>query len=123
MGVPDKVAVPSPLSTKVTPVGRLPAVINAGNGPPVAITSNVPNWSTVKMALLPLVMAGACRARTTLLAVLVGFSIRSGRSATAILGPDRRCSSVTRNWLGSCWVASSVNSATTKKVAGVPSST
>ena len=42
-GVPASVAVPSPLSTKVTPVGRAPVSLSAGVGNPVVVTVNVPS--------------------------------------------------------------------------------
>ena len=41
-GVPARVAVPSPLSTKVTPVGSAPVSLSAGVGNPVVVTVNVP---------------------------------------------------------------------------------
>ena len=41
-GVPARVAVPSPLSTKVTPVGSAPVSLSAAVGVPVVVTVNVP---------------------------------------------------------------------------------
>ena len=41
-GVPARVAVPSPLSTKVTPAGSAPVSVSAGVGNPVVVTVNVP---------------------------------------------------------------------------------
>lgn len=57
--VPLRVAVPSPLSTKVTPDGRLPDSVRAALGLPVVVTLKVPSELTVKVALAELVMAGA----------------------------------------------------------------
>ena len=53
------VAVPSPLSVKVTPSGRAPASVSDGVGAPVAATLNDPSVPTVNVTLFPLVMAGA----------------------------------------------------------------
>ena len=58
-GVPARVAVPSPLSTKVTPVGRGPDSVRAGVGKPVVVTVNDPAVPTAKVLALALVMAGA----------------------------------------------------------------
>ena len=41
-GVPERVAVPLPLSTKVTPVGSAPVSLSAEVGNPVVVTVNVP---------------------------------------------------------------------------------
>src|SRR4051794_39008436 len=60
-GVPASVAVPSPLSTNVTPPGSAPLwliTIEAPVGKPVAVTAKVPAWPTLKVAAAPLVMAG-----------------------------------------------------------------
>jgi hypothetical protein len=60
-GVPARVAVPSPLSTKVTPLGRvaLPSLSagGVGNEWPV-VTLKVPLCPTVKVVALPLVIEG-----------------------------------------------------------------
>ena len=58
-GIPDSVAVPFPLSTKVTPLGRAPVSFNAAVGVPVVVTLKdpaVPTWNVTAAAL---VMAGA----------------------------------------------------------------
>ena len=54
-----------PLSTpvevlNVTPLGKAPASLSVGAGKPVAVTVNVPAVPTVKLAVLALVIAGAC---------------------------------------------------------------
>lgn len=54
-GVPVRVAVPSPLSSKVTPLGRVPTSANAGTGKPVDLIVNVP---AAKIALLALAITG-----------------------------------------------------------------
>jgi len=56
--VPDSVPVPSPLSTKVTPLGRLPVSDRASVGVPVEVTVKVPAEPAVKVALAADVMAG-----------------------------------------------------------------
>ena len=53
-------AVPSCLSVKVTPLGRLPDSVITGVGEPVVVTVKLPALPTVKVALLALVIAGAC---------------------------------------------------------------
>ncbi len=59
-GFPDSVAVPLPLSTKVTPPGRVPdLVIVGGAGKPVVWTVNEPAVPTVKVTPAALVIAGA----------------------------------------------------------------
>ena len=57
--MPLSVAVPLPLSTKVTPPGRAPVSLRAADGEPVLVTVNVPALPTVKVVLAALVMAGA----------------------------------------------------------------
>ena len=65
--MPLRVAVPSPLSVKVTPAGsRWPvvlkmwaAVIGVGVGLPVVVTVNVPAWPTVNAVRPALVMAAS----------------------------------------------------------------
>ena len=64
-GVPAMVAVPSPLSTRVTPEGRAPVSVMAAVGFPVEVTENVPGEPWVKLELDPLVMAGAAGAGAT----------------------------------------------------------
>ena len=44
---------------KVTPDGKVPDALNAGEGLPVAVTVNVPAEPTVKVALLVVVIVGA----------------------------------------------------------------
>ena len=58
-GVPDRVAVPSPLSTKLTPLGSEPNSDNAGVGKPVEVTVKVPAEPSVNVVLAADVMAGA----------------------------------------------------------------
>src|SRR2546430_1533058 len=59
-GVPDSVAIPLPLLTKVTTLGRVPdLVIVEGVGNPVVWTVNVPVVPTVKVTPDALVIAGA----------------------------------------------------------------
>src|SRR3954453_11088109 len=59
-GVPARVAVPLPLSVKVTLAGRPPVSLRATlTGKPVVVTLNVPAAPTVKVVLAPLVIAGA----------------------------------------------------------------
>src|ERR1022692_3637779 len=57
-GEPARVAVPSPLSVKVTPLGRLPDSDSAAVGVPVEVTVKVPDDPSVKVVLSPEVMAG-----------------------------------------------------------------
>ena len=59
-GVPASVAVPSPLSVKVTPAGSDPDSVIAAVGLPVVVTVNDPAVPTVNVAELPLVIFGAC---------------------------------------------------------------
>ena len=61
-GVPAKVAVPLPLSVKVTPLGNVPVSESEGAGVPEAVTVKVPDPPSVKVALLPDVMAGGVEA-------------------------------------------------------------
>jgi hypothetical protein len=56
---PLKVAVPLPLSMKLTPVGRVPVLLSPGVGEPEVDTVNDPVVPAVKVVLLPLMMAGA----------------------------------------------------------------
>ena len=51
-------AVPSPLSEKVTPVGSAPALVIAGSGNPVVVTVKEPAEPTRKVVEVPLVMTG-----------------------------------------------------------------
>jgi len=58
VGVPLSVAVPLPLSWKLTPLGNVPDWLMLGVGDPVVVTVNVPNAPTVNVVLLALVIAG-----------------------------------------------------------------
>src|SRR5579862_5216871 len=49
MAVPERVAVPFPLSVKVTPKGKKPVSVKAGIGSPEVVTVNVPGEPTVKV--------------------------------------------------------------------------
>ena len=57
-GVPARLAVPSPLSTNVTPVGSGPVSVNEGTGNPSVVTRKEPGVCSVKVVPLPEVMAG-----------------------------------------------------------------
>ncbi len=59
-GVPDSVAVPSPLSTNVTPLGSAPLSVRAGGlgSPPDVVKVNVPAEPGTKVAVGALVMVG-----------------------------------------------------------------
>ena len=57
--VPARVAVPSPLSTKLTPDGRAPDSVRAGFGLPVVVTVKDPEDPDVNAALLDEEMVGA----------------------------------------------------------------
>ena len=48
-GVPASVAVPSPLSTNVTPAGSAPVDVSVGVGVPIAVTVKVPALPTRKL--------------------------------------------------------------------------
>lgn len=56
-GVPFRVAVPLPLSVKVTPVGKDPVSVKDGVGDPMLVIVNEPAVPTVNVVLLALVMA------------------------------------------------------------------
>ena len=58
-GVPARVAVPSPLSVRVTPLGRAPVSDSDAVGLPDEVTVKVPALPTVKVVLAAEVMAGA----------------------------------------------------------------
>ena len=64
-GVPARVAVLSPLSTKLTPVGRAPDSDSVAVGLPVEVTAKVPALPSVKVVLPPEVMDGASGAELT----------------------------------------------------------
>ena len=57
--MPARVAVPSPLSTKVTPLGSEPTSDKAAVGKPVEVTVKVPAEPSVNVVLAADVMAGA----------------------------------------------------------------
>ena len=57
--VPEIVAVPFPLSVKLTPPGSDPVLLMAEVGLPVVVTVNVPAVPAVNVTLLALVIAGA----------------------------------------------------------------
>ncbi len=57
--VPLSVAVPLPLSTKVTPPGSAPVSARAGFGKPVEVTVKLPRALTEKEVAVALVIAGA----------------------------------------------------------------
>ena len=60
-GVPLRVPVPSPLSVKLTPLGRLaPPRARLGVGVPVVVTVNDPAVPTVKAVAFALLIVGAC---------------------------------------------------------------
>ena len=58
-GGPLMVAVPLPLSTKLTPVGKAPTSDNAGLGNPEVVTIKLPFVPTVNVVLFALVIVGA----------------------------------------------------------------
>jgi len=62
-GVPDSVAVLSPLSTKVTPDGRALVSLIDGVGLPVVVTVKVPALPSVKAVASALVIAGCVLGR------------------------------------------------------------
>src|SRR5580704_19607009 len=58
-GVPASVAVPLPLSLKVTGLGNDPDSLRAGVGEPVVVTVKLPAAFTAKLVLFALVIVGA----------------------------------------------------------------
>src|ERR1700689_3546770 len=60
LAAPDRVAVPLPLSTKVTPVGSVPVLLSAAAGEPLVVILKVPALPVVRVAVAALVTAGAC---------------------------------------------------------------
>ena len=58
LGVPDNVAVPFPLSVKVTPLGSAPVSDTAGVGEPVEVTVNEPGLPAENVTLFADVIAG-----------------------------------------------------------------
>ena len=57
--VPLNVAVPLPLSPKVTPAGSAPLSVIVPTGDPLVVTVNVPAFPTVNVVAFALVIAGA----------------------------------------------------------------
>ena len=72
-------AVPFPLSTKVTPRGKVPASLINGVGKPVAVTVKVPGLPAEKVVVLGLVIVGAS------LTVKVNDWVALGRTPLAAL--------------------------------------
>ena len=60
-GVPESVAVPSPLSVNMTPDGSAPVSDNPHVGVPVDVTVKVPAWPAVKVVPAELVIGHAWR--------------------------------------------------------------
>ena len=58
VGVPASVAVPLPLSTKVTPGGRVPTLVIEGTGSPLVSTLKLFGTFTEKVAVAGVVNAG-----------------------------------------------------------------
>lgn len=73
VGVPLIVAVPLPLSTKVTPEGSAPDTVSAGLGLPVVVTVKVLSAPTANVALVALVITGPVAA--TIDSVNVWFTV------------------------------------------------
>ena len=83
-GVPEIVAVPSPLSVHVSPGGSAPTSDNWHRGDPVTVMVKLPNWPTIKMVLPELVIWHArLTARPTL--VILG---PAGEAALGIVGAE-----------------------------------
>ena len=55
--MPARVAVPFPLSVKITPSGRFPVSLSVGKGEPLVVIRNQPVIPSVKVVMLPEVMA------------------------------------------------------------------
>ena len=58
-GVPEMVAVPLPLSTKLSPLGSVPDSDSAGAGSPVVVMAKLNGAPTFELAVAALVMVGA----------------------------------------------------------------
>ena len=82
-GVPDSVAVPFSLSTKVTPAGKVPVSLIPGVGLPVAVTVKAPAVPAVNEAVLALVIAGARDTVAAAVTVKVKDWVASGRTPLA----------------------------------------
>ena len=87
-GVPDKVAVPLPLSTKLTPLGRFPVSLIAGAGVPVVVTVKLPSVPTVNVVSSADVMAGALPSAIGLLEALAAGPVptRADRGHRHVVG-------------------------------------
>ena len=83
-GVPDSVAVPSPLSSNSTPAGRLPPTDSSGVGIPLAMTVKLPGCPVLNVALAGLVIAGASPRMNTHAAPATGGLLLPG---TKMKGP------------------------------------
>ena len=59
VGVPVSVPVPSPLSTRLTPLGGVPLRVSAGVGEPDVVTAKLNAWPTIADAVAGLVTAGS----------------------------------------------------------------
>jgi hypothetical protein len=59
-GMPDRVPVPLPLLTNVTPLGRVPERVMVGGGEPVVVTVKLLADPATNVVLFGLVNAGAC---------------------------------------------------------------
>jgi hypothetical protein len=82
-GMPDRVAVPSPLLTKLTPVGSAPVSDRLGDGSPVEVTMNAPAVPTAIVAESAEVISGADDVALT---VNVNACVASGRvPSTAVI--------------------------------------
>ncbi len=75
------VAVPSPLSVKVTPLGNVPVVLSEAVGLPAEITVKEPAAATVKVVLFALVICDnvACPNAVSAIAQSKGKHIRIRR--------------------------------------------
>src|SRR5215469_8244608 len=87
-GVPDRVAVPLPLSLKVTPEGRagLLAAAIVAVGAPVVVTVNVPALPTVNVVDAPLVIAGACCTVTVSVCCAVPYALTAASAMVYVPG-------------------------------------
>ena len=77
--VPEIVAVPSALSAKVRPLGKVPIGVRAGVGKPEVVTVKVPDVPVVKVADDALVTLGAEMTLTTA-KIVPSSPLRSGSS-------------------------------------------
>ena len=84
-GVPDRVAVPLPLSVKVTPFGKVPLSESATVPSPLACTVKLPIWPTVKVVEEPEVMVGAWNSKAPASQAWLGTP---GRGLAALVGAN-----------------------------------